>query len=228
MTTLYYLPLDAPSRFIRLALAEFGVDVHMETEKVWERQPSFLALNPAATVPVVRTEDDLILVGPGPITGYLIDTREDRAAPLMPSESAARAEVRRLVDWAMVLLEHDVTAVLVHEKAHKRGMSPDMGGGPPDTSAMRIARDNLDWHLDYLDHLLANRHWLAGDRLTFADLAFGAALSSLDYLGEVSWTKRDLVKLWYSRLKSRPAFAPVLNERVRGVIPPAHYDDPDF
>lgn len=228
MTTLYHLPLDASSRFVRLVLAEFGQAVHLELEKVWERRREFLTLNPAASVPVLKTDDDLVVVGANPIIGYLTEAHEDRGAPHMPADIAARAEVRRLMDWALVLMEHDVTAVLVHEKAQKRGIPADLGGGPPDTSAMRIARDNLDWHLDYIDHVLTSRDWLAGERMTLADLAFAAALSSLDYLGEVSWADRAVAKLWYARVKSRPSFTPLLEERISGVIPPAHYDDPDF
>lgn len=228
MTTLYHLPLDASSRFVRLVLAEFGQVVHLEQEKVWERRRAFLALNPAASVPVLKTDDDLVVVGAGPILGFLTESREDRGVPYMPADIAARAEARRLMDWALVLMEHDVTAVLVHEKAEKRGIPGELGGGPPDTSAMRLARDNLSWHLEYLDHVLASRDWLAAERLTVADLAFAAALSSLDYLGEVAWADRSLAKLWYARVKSRPSFAPLLEERISGVIPPAHYDDPDF
>jgi glutathione S-transferase len=228
MTTLYHLPLDASSRFVRLVLDEFGQVAQLEQEKVWERRRAFLALNPAASVPVLVTDEDLVLVGAGPISGYLSESRDDAGAPLMPAELAARAEVRRLMDWALVLLEHEVTAVLVHEKAQKRSIPSKLGGGAPDTRAMRIARGNLDWHMDYLDHVLATRDWLAGEKLTLADLAFAAALSSLDYLGEIDWTARSVSKLWYARMKSRPSFAPLLAERISGVVPPPHYDDPDF
>ncbi|MFK7791146.1 MAG: glutathione S-transferase family protein [Devosiaceae bacterium] len=228
MTTLFHQPLNAASRFVRLTLSEYGQAVHLEDEKLWERRREFLTLNPAATVPVLKTDEDLVLVGPGPIIGYLSETREDRGAPLMPADIAMRAEVRRLIDWALGLLEQDVTATLVHEKADKRRIPAELGGGAPDTAAMRVARDNLEWHLDYLDHILASRDWLAGERMSLADLAFGAALSSLDYLGEVGWKNRSICKLWYARVKSRPSFAPLLEERLRGIIPPAHYDDPDF
>lgn len=228
MTTLYHQPLDTASRCVRLALSEYGTAVHLEIEKVWERRREFLTLNPAASVPVVKTDDDLVLVGAGPITAYISESREDRGAPLMPVDLAARAEVRRLMDWALVLMESDVTGTLVHEKALKRRIPADLGGGSPDTVAMRISRDNLTWHLEYLDHLLSTRDWLAGDRISLADLAFAAAISSLDYLGEISWADRLASKLWYARIKSRPSFAPLLEERVSGVIPPAHYDDPDF
>jgi glutathione S-transferase len=228
MTTLFHQPLDAASRFVRLALSEYGQAVHLEDENVWERRSAFLDMNPAASVPVLKTDDELILVGVNPVLGYLIESREDKGAPLMPPAPGARAEVRRLIDWALGLLEQDVTATLVHEKAMKRRIPPELGGGAPDTPAMRVARDNLGWHMDYLGHVLANRDWLAGDRMTLADLAFGAALSSLDYLGEVNWRDREASKHWYARLKSRPSFTTLLEERLRGVIPPAHYDDPDF
>ncbi len=228
MTTLYHQPLDTASRCVRLTLSEYGISTHLEVEKLWERRRAFLLLNPAASVPVLKTDDDLVLVGAGPISAYLSESREDRGAPLMPVDLAARAEVRRLMDWALVLMEHDVTGVLTHEKALKRSIPADHGGGAPDTAAMRISRDNLTWHLDYLDHLLSTRDWLAGERISLADLAFAAAVSSLDYLGEIAWAERSACKLWYARVKSRPSFTPLLEERVSGVIPPAHYDDPDF
>lgn len=228
MTTLFHLPLDVTSRFVRLALAEYEMEAHFEIEKVWDRRKAFLALNPAATVPVLKTDEELVLVGANPIIGFISEGREDRGAPLMPSDAASRAEVRRLIDWALILLEGDVTSTLVHEKAMKRQIPGKLGGGAPDTGAMRICRDNLQWHLDYTDHLIATRDWLAGERITLADLAFGAAYCTLDYLGEIKWADHAPTKAWYARLKSRPSFDPLLAERVSGVIPPNHYADPDF
>ena len=38
----------------------------------------------------------------------------------------------------------------------------------------------------------------------------------------------DAAKDWYTRIKSRPAFRPLLNDRVRGVAPASHYADLDF
>jgi glutathione S-transferase len=49
-----------------------------------------------------------------------------------------------------------------------------------------------------------------------------------DYLGEVPWQDAAETKVWYMRLKSRPAFRPLLAEQIRGVRPPAHYADLDF
>ncbi len=50
----------------------------------------------------------------------------------------------------------------------------------------------------------------------------------LDYIGEVSWKEADAAKDWYTRIKSRPAFRPLLNDRERGMAPASHYADLDF
>ena len=69
---------------------------------------------------------------------------------------------------------------------------------------------------------------MAGDRMTLADLAAGAAISVLDYLGEVDWTSEPSAREWYHRVKSRPAFRGLLADRVRRLPPASHYADLDF
>ena len=70
-----------------------------------------------------------------------------------------------------------------------RFMSPKHRGGGPDTESVRAARSNLRYHLRYIGHLIRARNWLAGDRLTYADLAAAAHLTCLDYLGDVQGTR---------------------------------------
>ena len=61
-----------------------------------------------------------------------------------------------------------------------------------------------------------------------ADFAAAAYLSVIDYLGDVPWDGFPGVKTWYMKLKSRPAFRPILADRWPGLVPAAHYDDLDF
>ena len=56
------------------------------------------------------------------------------------------------------------------------------------------------------------RDSLAGEQLTYADLAAAAHLSAADYLGDVPWHEDESAKNWYARMKSRPSFRPVLTE----------------
>ena len=70
--------------------------------------------------------------------------------------------------------------------------------------AIRAARANVKLHLKYTNWLAGTRHWLAGPRITYADLAAAAAISVLDYLGEIDWRDHGAAREWYTRLKSRP------------------------
>jgi glutathione S-transferase len=107
-------------------------------------------------------------------------------------------------------------------------MTADQGGGAPDSKILRTARANIRQHMRYLTWLAGSRQWLAGERMSYADLAAAASISILDYLGEIDWSESPLAKDWYQRLKSRPSFRPLLTERVRGLTPVSHYADLDF
>ena len=72
------------------------------------------------------------------------------------------------------------------------------------------------------------RNWLAGDKLTYADLAAAAHLSSVDYLGDVPWSEDETAKNWYARVKSRPSFRPLLAETVAGLPAATSSADLDF
>jgi glutathione S-transferase len=93
---------------------------------------------------------------------------------------------------------------------------------------LRAAHANLAYHLTYVAWLSDHRNWLAGEELSFADLAAGAHLSCLDYLGEVDWARFPAAKSWYQRLKSRRAFQSLLADRIPGRPPASHYADLDF
>lgn len=230
MATLYHWPFCPHSRFVRLVLAELGFTVSLVEEKTWERRREFLLLNPAGTTPVFFEEQVGAIPGASVIAEYLDETRglamgDRRFLPDGPKE---RAEVRRLVDWFNGKMFEEVTSYLAREKIDKRFMSVAQGGGAPDMTAIRAARTNIRYHLAYIGFLTARRNWLAGNRMTYADLAAAAQISVADYLGDVPWSENEAAKAWYQRLKSRPSFRSLLVDRVPGMSPAAHYSDLDF
>jgi glutathione S-transferase len=231
MIQLYHHPLSVPSRFVRLILGECEAAPELIEERTWERRKEFLVLNPAGTLPVLVEHDGPPVVGAWATSEYLDETRgfalNERR--LLPSNADLRAEVRRLTEWFLYKFEDEVTNYLVEEKVIKRERAKAGGnGGPPDSSLLRAARANIRTHLLYIEHLISVKNWLAGDRMTYADLAAAAALSVADFLGEVPWQDASEAKDWYMRMKSRPAFRPLRSEQVRGVVPPSHYANLDF
>ena len=231
MYTLIHYPLCPFSRSVRLALAECGIEAELEEERPWEWRPAFLEANPAGALPVLRGGDGLALIGAYAISEYLSETGADaagdnRAFAFFPGGEKDRAEVRRLVDWFHRKFESEVTSYLLEEKVARR-FARDRGGAP-DMELVRAGQANLRYHLTYIGHLTEERNWLAGEHLSFADLAAAAHLSCIDYLGDVPWEEDEAAKTWYARIKSRPSFRVLLADRIPGMAPPESYADPDF
>src|SRR6516162_4034480 len=189
MLTLFHHPFCPHSRFVRLALGEYGIDARTVEERVWERRQEFLILNPACTTPV---------------------------------------EVRRLMSWFNDKFFAEVSGPLTTERLYKRQMPTSAGGGSPDTEVIRAARHNMRYHLAYIGWLVRTRDWLAGGRMSYADLAAAAHLSAADYLGDVPWNEDEAAKTWYAQIKSRPSFRPMLAETLAGIPPSETYADLDF
>ncbi len=222
--------MSSASRFVRLILSEYGYQTELTEEQPWENRRDFLTLNPAGTLPVYVDDSMRALCGATIISEYLDETngimKRDRR--LLAEDPFQRAEIRRLAEWFLHKMEADVTRPLVRERIFKLQMTPDQGGGAPDSKVLRTSRANIRQHMKYLSWLAGSRPWLAGDRISYADLAAAATVSVLDYLGEIDWSDAPTAKEWYQRLKSRPSFRPLLSERVRGVTPVPHYADLDF
>ena len=221
MARLYHVPLSPFCRKVRLCLAEKRIECELVEERYWERDPDFLRRNPAGKVPVLRL-DGMTLAESMAICEYLEERHP--SPPLMPEGAEARFEVRRLVGWFDDKFHHEVTAKLLYERVNKKVMKQ----GFPDSRNVKDGAKAIKAHLDYMAWLLDHRRWLAGDVMTLADFAAAAHLSALDYISDVDWHRSEVVKDWYAKIKSRPAFRGILADQVPGFPPPVHYADLDF
>lgn len=222
MRVLYHHTLSPFARKVRVVLAEKNLEFTPKLEKVWERRPEFLALNPAGEVPVLIEPDGTVLAGTEAIVEYLDEAYREKL--LIGINPVDRAEVRRLVAWFDIKMNFEVTENLLGQKMMMRYA----GHGQPNSQAIRAGHANLPYHLDYIGYLVERRRWLAGDHFSVADIAAAAHLSSLDYLGDVPWDEHEPAKEWYARIKSRPTFRAILGDHVAGSPPPPHYADLDF
>lgn len=228
MLRLVHYPFSAQSRFIRLCLAEYGEESLLTEAKPWERSEALLQINPAGTLPIMIDNEGPALCGHDVIAEYIDETRGamKREHRLMPENPNERAEIRRLIHWFLVKMEAEATHFIVHEKMHKLDMN--INDRAPDSQVIRAARANIRPHLKYISYLASTRNYLGGLRLSYADLAAAAAISVLDYTGDVPWEAEEAAKTWYMRVKSRPSFRILLSERLGGLPPVPHYSDLDF
>jgi len=219
---LIHLPISPFGRKLRLALFEKEVLADIEAAEPWEMAGALIAMNPSGTLPVLDVDGETFIAPSSAICEFLEETGS--GAPLWPEDPVERAEARRLTAWFDEKFHREVTELILYERVHKRLKRT----GHPDMTRMRAGLHNVRIHLDYLSYLVDRRRWLAGDELTYADLAAAGHLSAIDYCGDVPWEDYPAAKDWYMRLKSRPSFRSLLADRVRGMPPAKHYDDLDF
>ncbi len=221
MNRLYHYPLSPFSRKVRLSLAEKRIEVELVEERFWEQGADFLRRNPAGKVPVLKM-GNRVLADSTAICEYLEETHPTPS--LMPTGPDSRYEVRRLVAWFDDKFNAEVTSKLMGERVFRKVM----GTGYPDSANVKAGSKAIKYHLDYMHWLLDKRRWLAGNDLSLADFAAAAHLSCLDYVSDVDWNRSEIVKDWYAKIKSRPAFRSILADQISGFPQPAHYADLDF
>ncbi|MDE0984992.1 MAG: glutathione S-transferase family protein [Yoonia sp.] len=221
MNRLYHFPLSPFSRKVRLSLAEKKIEVELVEERYWEQDADFLRRNPAGKVPILKMGNSTFADSTA-ICEYL-----EEAFPtpsLLPKSAEDRYEARRLVAWFDDKFHAEVTSKLLGERVFRK----IMGTGYPDSANVKAGSKAIKYHLDYMTMLLDQRRWLAGNDMSLADFAAAAQLSCLDYTSDVDWNRSEVVKDWYAKIKSRPAFRSLLADQVSGFLPARHYSDLDF
>ena len=222
MRVLHHYMLSSGSRFVRLYLAEHKMEFLPKLEEYWKSEPAFLKLNVAGTVPVLVEDDGAVLCGAYAIAEYFDDIMPETT--LISGNPAERAEIRRLFDWLSGRFEREVVQPLINERLIRRMT----GEGVPSSVVIRTALSNLSVHLAYFNHLAERWQWLGGAKMSIADLMAAASLSVLDFMNDMNWDDWAELKIWYARIKSRPAFRALLADQVTGITPPGHYTNLDF
>ena len=195
MIRLYDYP-DCPfSQKVRVVLAEKDLEyerVHVDLHKGEQRAPEFLKLNPYGKVPVL-IDEDVVVYDSTIINEYL---EEEYPNPsLMPEDSAGRARVRLLEDFA----DNSFTppAGLILNELH-------MPESERDTERIRKYQSEIARVLARLEAVLEGKEFLAGD-FSLADIAFVPRVVVLGQLGVEVDARLQNVAAWITRLRERPS-----------------------
>jgi glutathione S-transferase len=158
--------------------------------------PSFLAMNPNGTVPVLRDGAGEPIWETGAILRYLAGRYG--SAPFWPSDGFARTRVDQWAEWAKINITLGFTAPIFWRVVRTAPANQD-----PVAISQAVAK--LDRLLDIAEAQLARGAFLAGDDFTLADIQFGHVLFRYFDI-PIARQDRPTLRRYYDALMTRPAF----------------------
>ena len=82
-------------------------------------------------------------------------------------------------------------------------MGPKVLNIPTDEGAVEKAREALEPVFDYLESIVPDSGWLAGEDFTLADIAVASTLRTMQY----GWDQIPArTRTWYERVQARPSW----------------------
>ncbi len=157
--------------------------------------PEYLAMNPNGLVPTLK-DGELVLWESHAIVRYLSATYG--AGNLWPESPKARAAADQWTDWTAMRFQPAWGAVfsaVARTKPESR-----------DRRAVAAALKGVEPCFRIIEAQLRRTPWLAGERLTYGDIAAGALLYRW-YTMDIERSPLTGVDGWYERLTARPAYA---------------------
>jgi glutathione S-transferase len=199
-----YVSMGPNPRVVKMFLAEKGVDLPTETVDLMggeNRRPPWLARNPAGQTPGLELDDGAMLCEITAICEYLDEKFPD--PPLMGKTAEERALTRMWVRRVDLNICEPMTNGF--RFAEGLGLFKDrlrcMPQAADDLKA--LAQEKITW----LDGLIAGRDYIAGDKLTLADILLYAFLDFGTQVGQPLNSANKNIIAWFERMKARPSAA---------------------
>lgn len=216
---LYGIPPTRATRALWL-IQELGLEcevIKISLLKGDHLKPEFLALNPAARLPVL-VDGEVVLTESVAIALYLAEKCPEKG--LVPTDLAVRAQMYRWLFFVVTEIEAPLERIGRHTMLY-----PEDQRLP---EAVRLARTEAREMVAVLEKHMQDRKYLAGDRLTVADLVTAYTLdwANEEQLLEDAPRLREFVKTLYARPNAPPTIAQAF-AALRSARPRSDDDGPD-
>lgn len=215
---LYYHPVSSNSR--RALLTAIILDAKLELITVdllkgEHKAEAYLQLNPNGKVPLLD-DDGFRLWESHAIMQYLAD--KEGAEGLYPKDVQFRADINRWLFWSAYHFTPAV-GVISRERISKKMVG---GTGGPDPAEIARGEALLCACAQVLDAHLADKQWIAQDRLTLADLAIASPLMHAG-AAQLPVAAYEHLQRWFAQVRaldawreSEPACSSELREHLLG------------
>ena len=192
---------QAPNpRRVRIFLAEKGITVPLEQVNIAtadNRKPEFLKINPMGGLPVLELDDGTHIAESVAVCRYFEETKPE------PPLFGVGAKDKAIVEMWQRRMELEVLSMTA---GSFRNTSDFFKGRIPQVKEYgEVCKNAALKRLEWLDSVLADRQFIAGDRYTIADIT---ALVGIDFgrttgikIGE---NQKNLAR-WHQAVSSRPS-----------------------
>jgi len=187
-------------RRVRIFLAEKGIQVpyeEVDINNAVNRGPEFRKKNPMGTLPVLELDDGTCIAESVAICRYFDELQPN--PPLMGVDARDRAIVemwQRRMELALLLPTADAFRQRHEFFKGRIAQVPEYA---------EVQKKNAESCLVWLNEVLADRPFIAGERYTIADIS---ALCAIDF-GRVSKIRiqpdQQHLARWYEAVSSRPS-----------------------
>ncbi len=198
---IYDFPLAPNPRRVRIFLAEKNVQmvyVHVDLFKGENRTVEFLEKNPMGGLPVLEFDDGTYLTESVAICRYF-----EGVYPEPPLMGVDPRDVAFVEMWNR-RTELEIFHPIANFVQHTHPLFKDRIKQIPEFAEMR--RDHGLKRIEWLDSILAQRQFVAGDRYTIADITAQVAIDVGLNLGGLQLPAGARhVKRWHEAVSSRPS-----------------------
>jgi glutathione S-transferase len=192
-------------RMVRMFMAEKGFEVpkvEVDLRGGENRREPYLKVNPSGQMPALELDDGTVLAEITAICEYVDEIKRDTPSLIgdTPAERAATRMWTRRIDLnicepatngfrfaeGLKLFENRIRCI------------PEAADGLKAT-----ARDKLAW----LENLMGTKPFIAGNKLTMADILLFAFLDFMKSVGQPLDPACPKLTAWFERMKARPSAA---------------------
>lgn len=200
----FYNSIGPNPRVVKMFMQEKGITlpfVEVDIMQAENRKEPFLAKNPAGQLPALELDDGSVLAEITAICEYLDE--KFPGGSLIGTTPEERAETRM---WTR-RVDLNVCEPLANGFRFSEGLplfQNRMRCLPEAAAGLKaIAQDKLAW----IDKLLAGKEYLAGKRMTLADILLFGFLDFGAAVGQPVNPENKNVAAWFERMKARPSAA---------------------
>ena len=202
----FYNSIGPNPRMVRMFMAEKGIEIPKVEVDLRQgenrKEPYISTVNPAGQIPALELDDGTVIAEITAICEYVDELKSDKPSLIgdTPQERAVTRMWTRRID--LNIAEPGANGFRFAEglKLFQNRMRciPEAAEGLKET-----AREKLAW----LDRLMGAKSFIAGSKLTMADILLFAYLDFSKNVGQPLDPANTKLTAWFDRMKARPSAA---------------------